>query len=428
MADKASVTKRRRRIPTPDYDNCERVDPTRSLKFILGIDTDLWVIKDIYCGVQNDVKVTHFNLEFTGTPGICPECGEPMKFHDRKERSWRHANLDATVCYIHADVPRCQCGKCNRISQVPIPWADPMVSYTKRFEEIAIEHMSQMSLAATSRLLMVSWKLLDDIVDRKVKVYLANMDLSKVRRIRVDETSAKKHHKYITIITDVDTGNVIFITKGKDSRVMAEFSKWLVEHNGNPENIELVATDFGEAFINGTREFLPNAESVLDPFHLIQIANRHLDRDRASCQVNGERKKSIRYAMLKNPENLTDPEKAALMDFTKDHEKAAVSYQMKESLRQVFSYSSEDAVLAKNHLEQWSEWAAEEGSNGFKALAKTVKRYILDIVRAVETGINNGYQESLNGRVQLSKALGRGYKREMRLGRIVIFRDIYRAY
>lgn len=308
------------------------------------------------------------------------------------------------------------------------PLGRPMVSYTRRFEEIAIEHMSQMSLAATSRMLMVSWKLLDDIVDRKVRTHLANMDLSEVRRIRVDETSAKKHHKYITVVTDIDTGDIIFITKGKDSQVMEEFSEWLVKHNGDPENIELVATDFGEAFINGTRKFLPNAESVLDPFHLIQIANRHLDRDRASCQINGERKKGIRYAMLKNPENLTNPGKVAPMDFTRDHEKAAVSYQMKESLRQAFSYSREDAILARNHLEQWAQWAAEKGSDEFRALAKTVKRHLHDIVRAVETGINNGYQESLNGRIQLSKALGRGYKKEMRLGRIVIFRDIYRTY
>lgn len=428
MADKSPSTKRRRRIPTPDYDTCERVDPTRSLKFILGIDTDLWVIKDIYCGIKEEVKVTHFRLEFTGDPGICPECHKPMKFHDRKERSWRHANLDAAVCYIHAEVPRCQCRRCGRISQVPIPWADPMVTYTKRFEEIAIEYMSQMSLAATSRLMLVSWKLLDDIVGKTVAEHLSKMDLSEVRRIRVDETSAKKHHRYITIVTDVDTGDIIFITKGKDSGVMREFSEWLTGHNGDPGRIELVATDFGEAFIKGTREYLPNAESVLDPFHLIQIANRYLDRDRASCQMNGYRKKSIRYAMLKNRENLTDEEKNALLDFTKDHEAAATSYQMKESLRQVFSYSREDAILAKEHLEQWSDWAAENGSGGFRALAKTVKAHLSDILRAIETGINNGYQESLNGRVQLSKALGRGYRREMRLGRIVLFRDIHRTY
>lgn len=67
----------------------------------------------------------------------------------------------------------------------------------------------------------------------------------------------------------------------------------------------------------------------------------------------------------------------------------------------------------------------KDGSKGFQALGKTVKKNIDAILRAIETGINNGYQESMNGRVQLSKAIGRGYHREMR---IVYFRDVTRSY
>lgn len=60
------------------------------------------------------------------------------------------------------------------------------------------------------------------------------MDLSDVRRIRVDETSAKKNHRYITVITDADTDNIISITKGKNADTVREFKDWLLKHNGNP--------------------------------------------------------------------------------------------------------------------------------------------------------------------------------------------------
>ena len=60
-------------------------------------------------------------------------------------------------------------------------------------------------------------------------------------------------------------------------------------------------------------------------------------------------------------------------------------------------------------------------------MAKTVKKHLEGILKAIETGINNGYQESLNGRVQLSKGLARGYGKVMRLGRIVFFRDSCRS-
>ena len=397
------------------------------MKFILGVETDQWRITGIQGGIEDTVKVTHIDMDFIGDPGRCPDCGCDRKIHDKKVRVWRHANLDDTVCYIHAAIPRCQCPNCGKISQVDIPWADPRVSYTKRFMEVAIEHMAQMSLSATSRLLKVSWKILDDIVGMVVEHHLDSMDLSSLTRIRVDETSAKKHHRYITIVTDVDTGNIVFITKGKDMDTIREFSVWLRDHNGDPGSIQLIATDFGDAFIAGAREHLPNAEPVYDPFHLIQIANRHLDHDRASTQINGQRKKAIRYSLLKNPENLRPEEAEVLMDITRDNELIGTSYQMKESLRQVFEYTAEEIELARAHLTKWAQWAYEKGSSGFRALARTVRSHMEGILRAIQTGVNNGYQESLNGRVQLSKRLARGYSKEMRLGRIVFFRDSCRS-
>ena len=42
---------------------------------------------------------------------------------------------------IHAKVPRYRCPDCGGIHQVDIRWADPNVSYSKTFMEVAIEHL-----------------------------------------------------------------------------------------------------------------------------------------------------------------------------------------------------------------------------------------------------------------------------------------------
>lgn len=417
-----------RRIPSPQGCNCQKMDSDQFLKFLLGIETTEWELEDIGAGVEDAVKVSHFTLRFIGSPSICPKCGCDRKIHDWKERTWRHANLDDTVCYLHARIPRCQCPECGCIEQVDIPWAEPNVSYTNRFMEAAIQHMSQMSLAATARLMVTSWRVLDGIVERVVRKHLNDMDLSQVKRIRIDETSAKKHHRYITVITDVDTDDIIFITKGKDNSVVGEFAKWLKAHNGDPKQISLVASDFGKAFISGTNKYLPNAKSVMDPFHLIQIANKAMDRDRASRQYNGDRNKAVRYALLKGKEKLTEEQKKIVMDFSKDHAIPANSYRLKEMLRDAVSYASKEIKLAKAHLLAFIEDAKETGTDGFKALANTVEQNLHGILRAIGTGINNGAQEGLNGRIQLSKRLARGYHKEMRLARIVYFRDAYRQY
>lgn len=107
------------------------------LKFLLGVDTKEWKLLNINAGLENGVKVSHITLGFIGKPYVCPKCGCERTIHDEKDRVWRHANLDDTACYLHARIPRCQCPRCGCIEQVDIPWADPYVSYTKRFMEVA---------------------------------------------------------------------------------------------------------------------------------------------------------------------------------------------------------------------------------------------------------------------------------------------------
>ena len=66
-----------------------------------------------------------------------------------------------------------------------------------------------------------------------------------------------------------------------------------------------MSCDFGKNYIAGVGQFLPNVCMVFDPFHLIQLANEKLEGGRASSQVNGQRLKSVRYALLKDPGKLT---------------------------------------------------------------------------------------------------------------------------
>lgn len=251
------------------------------------------------------------------------------------------------------------------------------------------------------------------------------MNLNRLTGIRINETSAKKRHRYIMVITDAVSNGIVFICKGKDKDVVSEFVKWLKNHNGHPENITVVASDFEKNFIAGVREHLPNAEGVYDPSHLIQLVNKKMNADRAANQVNGGRLKTIRYALPKNPNNLSDEERNTLLDIKKDNEVVVASYAMKESLRQMYESPPK---LAREHLTRWIQWVEGDGSKKFKALAKTVKQHFDGIIRAIETEINNEYQKGLNAKIQLTKRLANGYHKRDRLIRMVFFRDSCRSY
>lgn len=130
--------------------------------------------------------------------------------------------------------------------------------------------------------------------------HLGSMDLGAVRWIRVDETSSKKGHRYIAVFTDAETDKVIFITYGRFSDTVSEFVDWLERHGGRAGNIRIVSFDFGDAFVKGTRAYLPNAVNVFNPFHLVSLANDRMDTDRRLFLGDCRRLRLRRHSFLNN--------------------------------------------------------------------------------------------------------------------------------
>ncbi|MGG4392858.1 transposase family protein [Paenibacillus thiaminolyticus] len=55
----------------------------------------------------------------------CAKCGEPnqpVRDIANHDRTWRHLNFFEYPCYIHAELPRTNCGRCNSITRVNVPW------------------------------------------------------------------------------------------------------------------------------------------------------------------------------------------------------------------------------------------------------------------------------------------------------------------
>jgi len=76
-------------------------------------------------------------------------------------------------------------------------------------------------------MLKVSWDTIRDIEKEYLKKNFSHPDLSKVRRIAIDEIAVKKGHKYLTIVLDLDVGNVIHVGEGKGGDALKKFWKRL---------------------------------------------------------------------------------------------------------------------------------------------------------------------------------------------------------
>lgn len=86
-------------------------------------------------------------------------------------------------------------------------------------------------------------------------------------RIGIDETSYKKGHKYVTVVTDHDTNQVVWVGEGTGKVVLEKFFKLLTEEQRN--RITLVSADGARWIKSCIDEYCPNVERCIDGFHVV---------------------------------------------------------------------------------------------------------------------------------------------------------------
>ena len=145
---------------------------------------------------------------------------------------------------------------------------------------------------------------------------LERRELSRVRNVGFDETSSKRGHGYVSVFVDLDTSKVIFATEGKDSSTLGRFKTFLEENGGHGENIERMCCDMSPAFTKGAREHFPGAKLTFDKFHVMKAVNEAVDSVRREERKEDPSLAHTRYLWLKNPQNLTEKQKAWIGDLS----------------------------------------------------------------------------------------------------------------
>lgn len=344
----------------------------------------------------------------------CSDCGapnQPVKDIADRDRTWRHLNFFEYPCYIHAELPRTNCGQCNRLMRVNVPWAldKPKHYFTLHFDALIMTLSKDMPMNAVSRFIGEHDTRLWRILHYYVENAIATQDLSYVTKINTDETSAKRGHNYITIFMEPELKNVICVTKGKDSSTWGECKKQLEAHGGKAENITEVCMDMSPAFIKGAGEHFPNAAITFDKFHVVQAANEAVDEVRRTERKSSAQLKETRYLWLKNPENLTQAQQETMAKLKDCDLDTAKAYRMRLILQEIYRYP---AVIAPMVLQDWIQWGLRCRLAPMIEVAKMLQKHYDGVVRWFTSKLTNGLLEGVNSLFQAAKRKARGYRSE----------------
>lgn len=146
-----------------------------------------------------------------------------------------------------------------------------------------------------------------------------------------------------------------------------------------------------------------------DPFHVIGLVTDAVETVRregwqqlraSSDPATARRFKGARWAVLKNPDTLTEKQAATLKLIKADRGRLWRAYQRKEELREIFHTDlrpGEAQVL----LTAWCKRVARSRMEPFIKAGRTIREHLRHIVAAIERGLSNGRVEGLNRKVRL---------------------------
>lgn len=117
--------------------------------------------------------------------------------------------------------------------------------------------------------------------------------------------------------------------------------------------------------------------------------------------------KHARYALWKNPENLTSRQQAKLAWIAKTDPRLHRAYLLKERLRMVFQLPADEADEA---LVVWVGWARRCRVLAFVERQRRIVKHRASILAAIEHDLSNGRIESLNTKIQLITRVAFGFR------------------
>lgn len=354
----------------------------------------------------------------------CPDClWSGPSTYDRSTRRWRHVDAGGSRLWLECEIRRLRCRRCERVVTELVPWARPGARLTRDLQDLAAHMAQRMDKTTVCRLLRLSFETVADLVCDVVDEHINDERLDQLYRIGVDEVSYRKGHRYLTIVADHDTGSsVVWAGEGKSAAALAGFYELLGPERC--EQLHAVSLDMGGAFAKATTQHAPQALQCIDPFHVIKLANEAIDKVRRRAW-NDERHhrrvgrppkdlkqraravKHTRWALLKDPDSLTDPQRATLQHLQAERSVLYRCWQLKEGLRDLYRLARPSDARA--HLQWWLNWACRSRIPEIVKLSRTIRKHRNGIIAAIEQGLSNGRLEGINSKIRLINHRGYGH-------------------
>ena len=352
----------------------------------------------------------------------CRGCGSRALSRGTDTRQLAHEPFGHRPTMLLVRVRRYKCSGCGRSWREDLTAAAAERAKLSRrgmrwaLEGIVIDHLTVSRVAAG---LGVSWHTANDAVLAEGRRVLIDDPgrFDGVRVLGVDEhvwRHTRSGDKYVTVIIDLTpvrekTGpsRLLDMVEGRSKSV---FKTWLAARvQGWRDRVEVVAMDGFTGFKTAASEELPDAVTVIDPFHVVRLAGDALDQCRRRIQrdVFGRRGRKddplykARRTLHTGAGLLTEKQQTRLKALFADEQHVEVEATWGIYQRMVTAYREPDRKLGKFLMQSVIDSLTTSVPTllvELRRLGRTLKQRAADILAFFDRpGTSNGPTEAING-------------------------------
>ena len=355
---------------------------------------------------------------------VCPTCGEvSRKIHDTRKRVKRDIMLRAYQVALIVHKRRFRCETCRRPFTETDTSCGRYKRTTKRFRyEIAtqacqrpITHVAQEGQISPRFVHICLYTLLEEKLREKGRTLDDQVKLPTPSILGIDEFALRKGHRYDTILCDLDSRDVLEVISGRKKDEVVK----LLERLSDPDAVKAVSMDMSASFRPAVQAALPNAQIVVDHFHVIQHVMKAFRKGVSSWAHKREGMVLLhgkQHLFLRAKEDLTEKE-------TQEREKIGArlpalekAWELKEALRTW--YATATVVDAAQKLDAWIKHVQEEGPDVLREALSPFKNWrkeILAFFQFLPTRVSNGFVEGKNNRTKAMMRQAYGYRNRYNL-------------
>lgn len=343
---------------------------------------------------------------------ICRACQAHGTVHSKGlRRIVRDLNIGEAQAFLQVEYRRLWCPHCRRAQVEHLEFLDPHKRVTKRLARAIYGLCKVMTIADVARHFDLDPKTIKSIDKQFLEEEFGSTDCGDLRIMAIDEIAVRKGHNYMTVVLNYETGRVVWMGEGRNIETLDAFFAEMTDEQ--KANIQAVAMDMWEPFINRVKHHCPEAKIVFDLFHIVKAFGHVIDEVRREEVRNAETKddakviKGSRYLLLKNRRNLKPKQHSRLKELLAVNERLSAIYQLKDQLKLIYRYKRRG--WAKKAMDQWCEMAAEIDHPEMRRFIGRLRFFERGILNHCVYPIGTSPLEGVNNKIKVIKRKAYGF-------------------